>query len=168
MIQYETLMLTSTQITHDELAFLEREFEKIATQAKGHLKSFDRWGKYRLAYPIKKNDYGVYILARYEVPQEVLSAVTENITTFFRIKCNDIVMRYINVRLAPGASSVYVKPEAVDAKGMSDIDSFIKENKMEGILSTKMEASSGLVAESSENEENSFEIEESQDQDDVA
>src|SRR4051812_15979224 len=122
MIQYETLMLATTQITHDELTFLEREFEKIAIQTKGNLKSFDRWGKYRLAYPIKKNDYGIYILARYEVPQEALSLVTEQITTFFRIKCNDIVIRYVNVRLVPGTSSVYAKPEAVDAKGMSDID----------------------------------------------
>jgi small subunit ribosomal protein S6 len=134
-------MLARTEITNDELSTVEDQFEKLASTAKGSVISFDRWGKYRLSYPVKKNDYGVYILARYELdPQAVLDTLKE-LDLFFKIKCNDIIMRYATIKLDPDVPLSYQKPEPIDG-GASNLDTFIKEHKMEGILGTDVEETS--------------------------
>ena len=59
-------MLTVPEITADETKSIEQQFDRVVADKKGTMVSFERWGKYRLAYPVKKNDYGVYFLARFE------------------------------------------------------------------------------------------------------
>ncbi len=141
MIRYETLMLAPTSITDDELGRIEKQFEALTAKAQGALDSFDKWGKYRLAYPIKKDEYGIYVLARFQAPKEAITALNKDIGTFFKIKCHEFIIRHVTARLEDDAPISYLKPEPIDAKGTSNFDSFIKENKIEGILKTKVEAS---------------------------
>ena len=139
--RYETLMLLSTEMTNDELAAIEQQFEHLISQAKGEMFSFDKWGKYHLAYPVNKNDYGVYVLTRYNLPQGALADITKELNHFFKIKCSDVVMRFVNKRLDEDAPKDYIKPEPVDSGGRKSFDSFIKDNKMQGILSTDVSTS---------------------------
>ncbi len=130
MIRYETLMLTRTEITNEELSMLEKNIEKIVNAANGVVVRFDKWGKYRLAYPIKKNDYGIYILVRYNVPAEKISAMTKELAQFFRIACSEIVMRHVNVRLEQDAPENYKKPESIETAGTGSVDFFLKQHKI--------------------------------------
>lgn len=134
MIRYETLMLAKTELTNEEFSMLEKSIEKLVNTAKGKFSSFDKWGKFRLAYPVKKSDYGIYILARYDVPAEEIEAFSKELLSFFRIKCNELVMRHVNVRLDKSAPSLYKRPDSVEHAGSSNLDSFLKENKMDKIL----------------------------------
>lgn len=136
-------MLARTEITDDELATLERQLDKIVSDHKGRMTLFDRWGKYKLAYPVRKNVYGIYILSRYQVPSESVTAFFKEIDTLFRIKYNEIVMRHVTVRLPEDAPSVYARPEPVSSHRTSNLDSFIKENKMEGLIDTPVEKKAG-------------------------
>lgn len=136
MINYETLMLVCTEITGDEISALESQIDKIVTGKKGQMTLFDKWGKYKLAYPVKKSMYGVYILARYELPEDQLSSFFSDIDTLFRIKYNELVMRHVTLKLADDVSSVYKYPEPIGSHGTSNLDSFIKENKMKGLIDT--------------------------------
>src|SRR5690242_20300398 len=111
---YETLMLARSEITNDELSMLEKQFDKYLTDAKGKVTAFDKWGKYRLAYQVGKNDYGVYVLARYQVPGEKITNMLEELNTFLKIKCNEIVLRHVTKKLAT-ASTSYNKPDAIDS-----------------------------------------------------
>ncbi|MBL4587804.1 30S ribosomal protein S6 [Candidatus Babeliales bacterium] len=133
-VRYETLMLTRTEITNEEIAMLEKSIAKIVTDADGLMDKFDKWGKYRLAYPVEKNDYGVYFLARYKVPTEKVSAMVKELALFFRIKCNEIVMRHVNVRLEDNAPEQYKKPESVDTAGTASVDEFLKEHKIDSMI----------------------------------
>jgi len=139
MTHYETLMLARTEITEDEMNAIERQIDTIAASFKGKMSLFDRWGKYKLAYPVKKNMYGIYALARYEIPNESLAAFFKELDTLFRIKYNEIIMRQVSVKLEPGISSVYKYPEPVASHRTSNLDSFIKENKMEGLIDTPVQ-----------------------------
>ena len=65
--RYETLLLMSTDVTDDELSMIEKNFDLISSNAKGKVSRFDKWGKYRLAYPVNKSAYGVYVLVRFEL-----------------------------------------------------------------------------------------------------
>lgn len=142
MLRYETLILSPTQITDDEVSMLENYFEKLASEGKGKVISFDKWGKYRLAYPVKNNDYGIYILVRYELPQEIVTKTFNELKDFFKIKCSEIVMRYVTNKLDSAASLEYRYPEPIDGGRSSNLDSFIKENKMETFLNSDVKKNS--------------------------
>jgi len=133
MIAYETLMLAPTEITNDELMSIENHFDQVLSKHKGSLISFDKWGKFQLAFPVKKNSYGIYTLARYEMPQEACSIIIKEFTTFFKIKCADFIMRHINVRLEKSASGEYPRPEAIDTQRTSSLG-ILKEKKIEHLL----------------------------------
>ena len=141
MLRHETLLLSPTQITADEFSMIENFFEKLMTDVKGKVTVFDKWGKYRLSYPIKKNEYGIYFLVRYEMPESQATVVSQKIAEFLKIKCNEIVLRYITVKLKLDAPSIYKRPDPVDSGKATDLDSFIKENKMETFLNSKVEGS---------------------------
>ncbi len=146
MVKYETLMLLRTEITGDELAIIEQQFEDLVAQASGSMVCFDKWGKYRLAYPVQKSDYGIYVLARYRVPQGALVLLAKELSLFFKIKCSDVVMRFVTVKLDDDVPIAYIKPEPVDSGGRKNLDMFIKENKMEGIIGTDVAASKTVKA----------------------
>ncbi len=133
MIQrYEALMLSVPEITKDEAKQLETELDKLITSAKGAVISFERWGKFKLTYPIQHNNYGVYFLIRFEVPEPITKLLDE----LFRIKLNSFVMRHIISTVADG-SLEYQRPKSLEeAPASRDIDTFLKENKMEGLLSS--------------------------------
>ena len=134
MLRYETLILAHPQLTADELGTLESFFDKVTNDFKGKLISFDKWGKYLLTYPVKRNDYGIYILVRYDVPEDKVTKFSDEVSTFFKIKCNEIVMRHVVVKLDPKAPLNYKFPEPITTGKTGNLDSFIKENKMEGFL----------------------------------
>ena len=130
--RYEVLILTVPEITQDETKQLENELDKLISGSKGSVISFERWGKYKLTYPIRRNDYGVYFLIRFEAPE----ALTKKIDELFRIKLSNFVVRHIVTALKEG-SLAYQRPKSLEeAPASRDMDSFLKENKMEGLLSS--------------------------------
>ena len=112
---YETLMLLKTEATGDEIKFLEDSINKRVTEFGGSIVAFDKWGKLRLAYPIKKQDYGIYILSRYSIPKIKASAFVKDLETFFVIKCNEFVIRNVSVLLEDEHSEDYKRPDSVDS-----------------------------------------------------
>ena len=130
--RYEVLILTVPEITQDEIKQLEVELDKLVISTKGSIISFERWGKYKLTYPIRHNEYGVYFLLRFETPE----VLTKQIDELFKIKLNSFVMRHI-VTALKGDSLLYQRPKSLEEAPTSrDMSSFLKENKMEGLLSS--------------------------------
>ena len=112
--QYETLMLLTTKATPEEVAGLETSLKTFVEDAKGSFASFDKWGRYRLAYAVRKQDYGQYILARYELAGEN-EAFFKKVENHVRVKCHEFVMRHVNVALDEGAfNRPYTKPVSLD------------------------------------------------------
>lgn len=135
MLKYETLFLATSEITDDEISSIERELDKLLSTYKGKLSLFDKWGKYRLAYPVNKSDYGVYMLTRYEFDANAnIPEFVRELDTFVKIKCNEFIMRYTSIKLSPKTSATYTKPEPMDSARSTNVDKFLKENKMDGIL----------------------------------
>lgn len=133
MNTYETLMLSVPEITDDECNKLEAQFSKTVAAAKGETVSFEKWGKYRLAYPVKNNEYGIYFLTRYKLPSGSTNEALKELKSFFSIKFNEIVMREMTCVLSDG-SLEYKKPKALEDLPDDAVDSFLRENKMEGLL----------------------------------
>lgn len=113
MVRYEALMLAVPEITQDEIRRLESELDRVIKSAKATTVSFDKWGKFRLAYPVKKKDYGIYFLTRFEVEGEA-QPVLEELKSLFAVKLNDMVMRHMISVLDPKQGLEYERPLSVE------------------------------------------------------
>lgn len=110
--RYEVLMLTVPEITQDEAKNLEKNFADLIAKENGSLISFERWGKYRLPYPVKKNAYGVYFLARFSTANTDTAA--EAVKTMFAIRFDSLVMRHVITLLDSKASLEYQRPRSLE------------------------------------------------------
>lgn len=136
MLRYEMLFLTVPEITGDEIDSIKSYFQKSVRSAQGDMLSFERWGKYRLAYPVNKNDYGVYFLTRFEVELGNRDALLKDIRGSYVFKFNHLIVKNMICRLDENASLEYKRPESLEDTP-HDIDSFLKKNDMEGLLKPK-------------------------------
>ena len=131
--RYEALLLTVPEITVDEAKTIENNIDRVIKTANGSVISFEKWGKYRLAYPVRKNDYGNYFLVRFEGD---LGAAIDEIKSLFAVKFFEVVMRTMITQLDLKQSLVYQKPDSLeDIPSSRDVNTFLKENKMEGLMS---------------------------------
>ncbi|HSW75484.1 MAG TPA: 30S ribosomal protein S6 [Candidatus Saccharimonadales bacterium] len=133
MFRYEILFLTVPEITKDETEAIKNHFSKVVRAHKGTLISFDRWGKYRLAYPVNHNDYGVYFLTRFEVENAEKVQLLAALKDIFVFKFNTLIVKHIFQRLDINASLEYRRPDSLE-DAPQDVDTFLKRNDMEGLI----------------------------------
>lgn len=127
LVRYESLILAVPEITADEASMLESQIHSLISQAKGEVISFERWGKYKLAYQVRKNDYGVYFLVRFELKDnDQLGAIMEELRRLFAVKYRDIVMRFIFNALDIKAPLTYKRPESLEEMPRRDTDAFAR------------------------------------------
>ncbi len=122
LARYEILFLTVPEITADEASTLESQIHAIISQAKGEVISFERWGKYRLAYTVRKNDYGVYFLVRFELPEVGVGLSLEELRKFCLVKHHEVIMRHVISALNPKDSLVYKRPESLEEMPRRDAE----------------------------------------------
>lgn len=134
MLRYEALFLLVPEITTDEANTIESQVEKTINDAKANVISYERWGKYKLAYPVRKYDYGVYYLVRFEVKNENKDVLLQTLRTLFAVKYVDLVMRYFIHKLDATGSLDYKRPDSLEDIPTRDVDTFLKENKMTGLI----------------------------------
>lgn len=106
MAQYEVAVLYHPDLEVD-LTKAEEKVTKIFTDNGGKVVATDNWGKRKLAYAIKKQDYAVYVFYTLELPTEGVKKIesTLNIT--------DEVIRYLITR--PDLKAI-AKAEALKAE----------------------------------------------------
>jgi small subunit ribosomal protein S6 len=126
MIRYETLFLTIPDFTNDEFSSLETAVSKVIQEAKGTMISFEKWGKYHLAFPVRDNDYGVYGLVRFEVDSAHKENLLQTLHGLWSLKYNDSVMRSMTVKLDPRKALAYHRPESLEEAPVRDADSYFK------------------------------------------
>jgi len=138
MNRYEILILTIPEITKDEESSLENQIEKFINAHKGSIVTFDRWGKYRLSYPVRNNDYGVYFLMRFDVEND--KEFLKELQTMFYVKFNDIVMRHVVTRLKKDQSLEYKKPPSLEDVPKKRISMFEKSEMKPGSPAIKKDS----------------------------
>lgn len=114
MIYYEILLLITPDISQENYDLIKNKLEAVITSKKGVIKNYDRWGKYLLAYPIKKHTYGIYVLLRFGIGQDVLNEVLSNIKVLRTLDFNLLIMRYVFVRLGKAISETYCRPDSLE------------------------------------------------------
>jgi small subunit ribosomal protein S6 len=160
MLRYETLFLAVPEITADEASTLEKQLDDLVSKSKGSVISFERWGKFKLAYPIRRYEYGVYFLMRFETDDEHKNKLLDNIKNFFAVKHADLVMRSTIQKLSATGSLEYKRPESLEEVPTRDVDSFLKEHKMTGLMSKTHQKTSNIAQTEEKQLEKKLSIEE--------
>jgi small subunit ribosomal protein S6 len=101
--RYETILIAHVDLSEDELSNLIDRYSTIIKDQKGLLVKVERWGKRRLAYMIKKQARGFYILIDYAGESAAVNELERN------LKINDKILKFMTV-LKDGA----VDPAALE------------------------------------------------------
>ena len=120
--QYEVLLLTVPEITGDEVKHLETTLDKAIKTGTGSTISLERWRKYKLAYDINKNEYGIFFLMRFEVPQG--TTIVNDMKTLLKVKLNNVIMRDMISVLDPKAPLTYQRPRSLEEAPTREAESF--------------------------------------------
>jgi small subunit ribosomal protein S6 len=97
MKQYETGFLLSPNLPEEETEKTISQMAEIITQRNGKMIKQDRWGKKRLAYPIKRFQEAFYVFFLYEGAPDIPLELER------RFKQMDSVIRFLTVKKDPRA-----------------------------------------------------------------
>ena len=103
MRRYETILIAHVDLSEDELSGLIARYSAIITDQKGILVKVDQWGKRKLAYMIRKQARGFYILFDYASSSAAVNELERN------LKINDKILKFMTI-LKDGA----VDPAALE------------------------------------------------------
>jgi len=92
--RYETLFIVQSELTSEDITAIIDRYSKIITDMKGTILKVERWGKRKLAYLIRKQSRGFYILIDFAGKREIVAEV-ERI-----LKFDDKVLKYMSVKIA--------------------------------------------------------------------
>lgn len=92
MRQYETVFLISPNLEEEETTKIIAQISGIISKEKGKLIQEDRWGKKRLAYPIKKFEEAFYVFFLYEGDPNIPFELER------RFKQTEAILRFLTVK----------------------------------------------------------------------
>jgi small subunit ribosomal protein S6 len=106
---YETVVVVDAMIPDESIA---SEFDAITKQIEGQgkLLRVDRWGKRKLAYPIKKRSHGEYAIFYYKSEPSLPAEIEK------RLRINENALRWLTVAENP----VGLPPERVEEEAKSE------------------------------------------------
>jgi len=90
---YELMLLINPEVVDERLEAVVDSVSRFVTGKGGELSNIERWGKKRLAYPIKHFAEGSYVLVRFKLKP----AFTRELDTNLRI--TEEVLRHLLVKL---------------------------------------------------------------------
>jgi small subunit ribosomal protein S6 len=107
--RYETILIAHVDLSEDELSSLIARYGAIVTGQKGILVKVERWGKRRLAYMIKKQARGFYILIDYAGESAAVNELERN------LKINDKILKFMTVLKDDAVDPAALEKEIAEA-----------------------------------------------------
>ncbi len=98
MTQYETAFLLSPNLEEEETEKIISQMVDVVSKKKGKMINEDRWGKRKLAYPIKKFEEAFYVFLIYEGDSSIPFELER------RFKQSEAILRYLTVKKEPKKS----------------------------------------------------------------
>jgi len=90
---YENIIIMNAAISDEEAEAAVTKIKDLVTSQGGEVLKVDVWGRRKLAYEIKKQKKGLYVLLIYKTP----SATVKKLEDFYKVF--DAVLKYMVVKL---------------------------------------------------------------------
>lgn len=93
MTLYETTVVIDSMLKPDDIKNLRERFTNFISNNGGEIVKSEEWGKRRLAYEIKKKQYGFYFHIRFSAPHAFLHLLEKE------YRLNEAILRHLTVKL---------------------------------------------------------------------
>ena len=90
---YEVMYIATPDAADDDIAKLNDAITKLVEKEGGTVEVVEGWGRRKLAYPINKKNEGYYQLLEIEGSGQEIAELER------RFRVNDLIMRYMTVRV---------------------------------------------------------------------
>lgn len=107
---YESMIILNAAISDEEADTAVAKIKDLITGQGGEVLKVDVWGRRKLAYEIKKQKKGLYVLFFYKAP----STTAKKLEEFFKVF--DTVLKYIILRLGRKQVQSLDKAEPAEQK----------------------------------------------------
>jgi len=91
--EYETTFILDARLSPDKIDTKIKDIEKIIKENGGTVSNVNRIGKRRLAYEIKKNQYGYYVSYRFAIEGDKLIELRR------RYSLEESIIRFLSIRI---------------------------------------------------------------------
>ncbi len=96
---YETVLIARQELTAKQVEDMTTQFSELLTKQGGKILKTEQWGLRQLAYRIKKNRKGHYVLIESDASGPAIIEMERN------MRLSEDVLRYMSIRLeAPSTS----------------------------------------------------------------
>lgn len=112
--QYELIYVTQPQLNATDLEGLSTKVTGFIEKANGQVLAFEEWGRKKLAYPIAKNEHGIFNYINFVAPADA------PITIERALGLDDSFMRYITVQLEKNVDVDAARTSAEASKAERD------------------------------------------------
>jgi small subunit ribosomal protein S6 len=113
MRHYETIYIVSPNVSDNDYGDVVNKFRDILEKNKAITIKVEEWGKQKLAYTIKKNDKGSYILIEYCGGPDLIGRFERD------LKLDERILKYQTVKLDDNIDpeALLVKEDGIGEKG---------------------------------------------------
>lgn len=114
MNQYELIYVTRPQLNAVDLEGLNAKVAELVEKASGQVLASEAWGRRRLAYPIAKNEHGVYTYLNFVAPADAPVGIEK------AMGMDESFMRYMTVQLGQNVDVDACRVDAETKKAQRD------------------------------------------------
>ena len=93
MSQYECVFVARQDLSQSQTETLTETYTKVLSDNKAKVANHEYWGLKNLAYPIKKNKRGHYVMLNVEGPSEAIQEMER------QMRFNEDVIRYLSIKV---------------------------------------------------------------------
>lgn len=90
---YESVVIINAALEDDQIEATITHIQETITTHGGEILDLDKWGRKRLAYPIKKSKSGYYAVFRFNATTDLVATLERN----YRLDEN--IVRYLTIQL---------------------------------------------------------------------
>jgi len=94
MRRYETLFIVTPDTSEEDLKSVATKFQGVVSDMSGLLVAYREQGRKKLAYDVKKQDKGYYVLMDFVGSADLVAEIERN------MRLDDRILKYLTVKLA--------------------------------------------------------------------
>lgn len=141
MRRYETLFIITPDSSEEDLKAVATKFQDVITSMQGLVASYKEQGKKKLAYSVRKQSKGYFVLMDYVASAGVVAEIERN------MRLDDRILKYLTVKLADEVDQESIKehkPEPQETAESAEAPEPVEAPSPEG-QQNEVEESSELV-----------------------
>ena len=147
MRRYETLFIVTPDSSEEDLKAVATKIKGVVTGMNGIVASYDEQGRKKLAYSVKKQNRGYYVLMDYAGSAGIVSELERN------MRLDDRVLKYLTVKLADQVDPDSIEPEKSEPQEQAEAVEAPEPEAVEAPEPEAVEAPEPEAAEAPEPEE---------------